>query len=82
MTLDFANKNRVSKPFRDIVKPIEKAGELDAFREYIVARRGLELDKRGIETGLNKQEMTNVVNSGSRFKEAFKDLLEYQTKVL
>jgi len=80
--LDFANKNRVSKPFRDIVKPIERAGELDAFREYLVARRGLELDKRGVETGLNKQEMTNVVNSGSRFKEAFKDLREYQTKVL
>tara|TARA_R110002110_G_scaffold57604_8_gene164496 strand:+ start:2896 stop:7131 length:4236 start_codon:yes stop_codon:yes gene_type:complete len=80
--LDFANKNRVSKPLREILLPLGQAGQIDAFREYAVARRAIELNKRGIETGIDIKSAINVVNSNPSLRKAFNDLRDYQTKVI
>ena len=80
--MDFANKNRVSKPLREILLPLGQSGQIDAFREYAVARRAVELNKRNVETGIDNKAAINVVNSNSQFRQAFSELREYQTKVI
>mgnify|MGYP003112999569 CR=1 FL=1 len=83
--LNFAHRQRVSEPLRDILRPIEKLGAMNEFQTYMVARRALELSKRGIELPptFTRANLASVVNAGrERFGEAFKQLRDYQTNVL
>jgi hypothetical protein len=62
-TLDYATKSQTGESFRNIVRPIDRRGDLEGFREFLVARRAVELDNRGIETGVDIAAAKKVVNS-------------------
>jgi hypothetical protein len=76
------NFNKIGKSFEEILKPITK--NLDEFREYSVAKRAEELAKRGIETGLNADDVTATIakfnNKG--YDKVLKELVTYQDNVL
>jgi hypothetical protein len=48
--------NFTGKSYSEIMRPIEKAGKMDNFRVYIVAKRAIELVDRGIVTGINRTD--------------------------
>jgi hypothetical protein len=72
----FDTYENVGKSFRAIVEPLKD--DLDGLRSYLVAKRALELDKRGIETGVPLDEAKAVVRDGGKYEQAQKDLLDYQ----
>ena len=84
-TMDYASKLQIGESFRSIVRPIDQAGFLDAFREYAVARRTLELVERGVVTGIDPVMAKNVVKKhGNKpnFEKDFQRLRKYQEDVL
>ncbi len=56
-TMEFEN----IKPLRDIVKPLEEQGKLQDFRDYLVARRAIERESRGFETGIDLEAAQTVI---------------------
>lgn len=74
--------NKISKGLKEILEPI--ADEINDFRVYIVSVRALELNKRGIETGLIKKDLIENIEKleSDKFKNVFKELIEYQDHVL
>ncbi len=81
--LEYAGKSKVGESFREIVRPIDQAGRLQPFREYMIAVRVLELEKRGIETGIDPKDAKATVEAGKKeFADHFKRLRIFQTTVL
>ena len=83
--LDFATKTPIGEPLRDIIRPIDRKGKLQEFREYIISRRVLELERKSppIETGIDPVMAAEVVKKGNaKFDAPFLRLREYQTKLL
>jgi hypothetical protein len=85
----FKTKENIGKPLKAILEPIKD--DLDNFRAYAVAKRSLELNKRGIETGILKEDAQKVVNDfdfvepgtrSDKFSDVFKNLKEYQDATL
>lgn len=75
------------KSFTDIMKPVEKAGLLDEFRTYMVSQRTIELDKRGIKTGIDPEDAKEALTELHKkhrdlFVTASNDLLKYQDDLL
>lgn len=69
------------KPLQAILKPIEK--DLDKFRAYILSKRTIDLNRRGIETGILIKDAKEIVKTyNKQFSQAFKDLKEYQDATL
>jgi hypothetical protein len=83
--LDFNTLKPVAgmKPLREILEPL--GDQLAAFRHYAVARRALELDKRGIETGIDPADAQAVVRQyrgEETLETAFDELQGYQDALL
>lgn len=47
--------------FRDIVKPAEEAGALADLSTYLIAKRAVELSKRGITTGISRKDAIQAI---------------------
>ncbi len=73
---------RLSASLESILKPVSK--RLDDFRAYIVARRTLELSRRGIETGIDSADAQEVVNELGTpdFVRATEELIKFQNRVI
>ena len=79
-TFDFKTYADKGKSFKDIMKPVD---DLDSFRAYISAERALELNKRGIETGILKEDALKVVSEQQgKYKAIFDELKQYQDDCL
>lgn len=77
----FDTYENVGKPLKQIVEPVKN--DLDGLRSYLVARRAIELDKRGIETGVPLDEAKKVVREGKdAYAIAAKEIGEYQEHLL
>jgi hypothetical protein len=78
---DFSTYADKGKSLKEILGPVKE--RLDEFRAYAVSRRALELEDRGIETGLLKDDTIKIVQEyGKDFSKVFDDLLEYQDLTL
>ena len=82
--LDYASKSIIGPSLRSILRPIDKLGNLDAFRRYVVAKRVLELKlDREIETGVSLEAAKVYAEKNSaKFEEAAGQLREYQDALL
>ena len=77
----FNTYENVGKPLQEILRPVE--GRLDDFRDYVVSKRAIELDKRGVETGILKQDAAEVVAKYEKeFGKPFDELKEFQNHAL
>lgn len=77
------NFNVISKSLQDVFAPVSDS--LDEFRAYAISKRAVDLDKRGIETGIDigaaKRLLVKYADN-KVFETAMKELVEYQDNVL
>jgi len=80
------NFNWTGSPLSDIYRPIGEAKALDEFDAFLVARRTLELKRRGIKTGIRPDDARRTLIELRRkypfFREKAKELYDYQNKLL
>ncbi len=84
-TMAFHTRRTTGKSLREILAPVRPM--LDDFRDYMVARRALELHDRNILTGIRQEDAEWVVKDldskfGETFKPAFRDLQDYNRSLL
>lgn len=80
-TFDFNTLKNVGPSFVDAVKPIAK--QKDEFKAYLLANRDLELEQRGIPTGVDSTASQAVVKGAPQaIKTAAEKLGKYQDDVL
>jgi hypothetical protein len=80
-TFDFKTYADKGKSFKEIIDPIKD--DIDSFRVYIIAERALELKKRGIETGIQKEDAKKAVAElKDKFSKPFEELKQYQDDCL
>lgn len=78
---EFDSLKNVGKPLTKILEPVRD--DLDGLRAYAVSKRALELDARGIETGVPLEAAQQTVKEGAKvFEPIFKELQDYQTHTL
>lgn len=85
-TFDPISGTNVGKGLRQILDPVKD--DLEGFRAYMLARRAVELDAQGIQTGIPIPEAHNVLHQGhnqyapifSEFRLYQKHLLDYLVK--
>lgn len=79
-TRDFRTGARNGPGLREVLDPITK--DLDAFRLYATSARAIELEARGIATGMDIEAARQLVEAGSpQFKATMAGLIEYQNKM-
>lgn len=85
MFLDFEvrrfNSTEVtSRSLKDILEPVQK--DLDGIREYAVAKRTIELEARGVKTGVPLDKAKAFVKQGvKKYQSIFEEMGSYQTAV-
>jgi hypothetical protein len=80
-TIDFKTKQTTGKGLLEIVKPFEK--ELDGFKAYLISKRAVEVEGRGIKSGFDIEAAKDVVAKGSKkYEQAAKDFVEWNNGVL
>jgi hypothetical protein len=80
-SFEFGTLKNKTKPFEAIIEPHKE--NLDGLRAYMVSKRALELESRGIRTGVDKADATQtVVNGTAKYDKAFRELVEYQDTLL
>lgn len=78
-TFDFATHADNGPGLRQVLQPV--AEDLDGFRAYIAARRAVELEGRGIETGFDMNAAHTVVENGEKYRATGDALIAYQDRV-
>ncbi|OEU68386.1 MAG: hypothetical protein BBJ57_02150 [Desulfobacterales bacterium PC51MH44] len=79
--ITFKKKANIGKPLSTILNPVKN--DLNGIRAYLKSKRALELDKRGIETGVPIDAAKEVVKNGKeKYGKIFDELQEYQTHTL
>lgn len=74
---DFATLRDAGPGLKKVLKPVEK--DIEGFRTYAVAARAVELEARGVETGIDNAAARAVVKSGKgKYDAPFRELVEYQ----
>ena len=80
------NFNWTGSPLSDIYRPIGEAKALDEFDAFLVARRTLELKRRGIKTGIYPEDARRTLIELRRkypfFLKKAEELYEYQSRIL
>lgn len=77
---DFKTYEDKGKSLKAIMKNVS---DLDEFRGYIVSKRALELHRRGIESGIYKEDAIKVINNlKSKYDKTFEELKDFQDKTL
>lgn len=65
---------------KQVLDPVKD--DLDGFRKYMMARRAIELDGRGIETGIPIRDAHDTVQQNPQFAQPFKNWVNYQRNLL
>jgi hypothetical protein len=77
---DFKSLETNGPSFKEVLEPFKK--DLDGFRAYLVSKRAMELNGRGIETGVPLDAAQRVVDEGSgKYEAGFQKLQEYQNSL-
>ncbi len=81
-TFSFKTNQGVGKSLQELLKPVEN--NLDQFRTYIVSKRVIELDRRGIKQPVDAKAARAAVKATEtpEFIQAFADLKTYQDSLL
>jgi hypothetical protein len=80
-TRDFATGAVTGPGLRQVLSPV--ADDLRGFSEYAVAKRAIELDSRGIETGVPRASSKVVVKAGeAKYSKVLSDLHAFQERTL
>lgn len=78
---EFDSLKNVGRPFKKIMEPVKQ--DLMGFREFAVASRTLELEARGVKTGVDLAAAQKTVSDGStKYQKTFHELVEYQNHTL
>lgn len=79
---DFATQEPTGSPgLKQILQPFK--GDLDGFKAYAIGARALELEARGVETGIPlDQAKTYVEANKAKYDEGFKKLVNFQNEQL
>ena len=67
--VEFKTFKRVGRPLRAILEPITK--NLDNFRSYLLSKRAVELDGRGIKTGIALEDARGTI---TKFEKEFESV--------
>jgi len=79
-TYDFNTYKINGASLQDVLDPVKD--DLDGFRAFGAAARGLELEARDITTGLDSAAMRRVVREGlNKYEPVLTGLVEYQNRV-
>lgn len=80
-TRDFRTLQQTGEGLSDILKPVEN--DLDGLRSYLVARRSMELNQRGIQSGIDPNDAAATVQTlHQQFGPTAQRLYSYQDRVL
>ncbi len=80
-TYDFDTYKTTGKSYTEVLRPVEN--DLDGFRAYMVARRAIEQEGKGLETGVPMKEAQAVVEQGrAKYEGAFQDRLKYKDSLV
>lgn len=75
------NGDKIGKSLDEVLKPVKN--ELDAFRNYAVAKHSLEVTAQGKHTGIMDADAQEVVNNAPvKYQDVLEDLVEYQDALL
>lgn len=76
-TFDFNTYRVTGRSLRDVLAPVKD--DLDGLRAYAVAKRAIELEGRGMETGVDPAAARAVVMQGAqKFAPVFRELQAFQ----
>ena len=79
-TFDFGSYEINGPSLQKVLEPVKD--DLDGFRAFAAAARGLELEARGITTGLDLATMRRVAREGiGKYGQTLDDLVGYQNRV-
>ncbi|MGC2521478.1 MAG: LPD38 domain-containing protein [Stellaceae bacterium] len=79
-TFDFHTYEPNGPSLQDVLAPVKD--DLDNFRAFAAAARGLELEARGITTGLDLAAMRHVAREGiAKYEPVLTGLVDYQNRV-
>lgn len=78
-TFDFNTYRNTGPGLKQILEPVNK--DLEGIRAYMVARRAIELDDRGIVTAVPIAEARQVVANGAAYERVFEQAVKYQNEV-
>ena len=72
------------KGFKNIIKPVEKAGLVQDFRILLVAKRAVELHERGIETGISLKDAKKAIQEVETplLQKSAKEMYGYSDRLL
>jgi len=74
---DFNTHENIGPSLKEIVSPFKD--DLDGFRAYMASRRAVELEGRGIESGMPADAARQVVAAGgAKYEDSFQKLQDYQ----
>lgn len=80
-TLDFESLAVNGKGFTEIIEPVKS--DLQAFKSYIVSKRSMEIEARGIKSGIDQESANTVVKAGdAKYASIAKELVEFQNRNL
>lgn len=80
-TLDFKTLSKTGKSLKDIVEPFKQ--DLPDFEAYLLSKRAIEVEGRGIQSGFDLEAAKDVVKlGGKKYEQAAKDLVEFQNNNL
>lgn len=77
---DFNTLENTGKSLKDVIAPVKD--DLDGFRAYAAASRAVELEGRGINSGMPMDAAKQVVAAGAgKYEPVFRDLNDYQDSI-
>lgn len=80
-TLDFKTLAINGKGLKEIIEP--HVNDLDGFAAYLISKRVVEVEGRGITSGFDVDAAREVVKAGrSRYDAAGKEMVDFQNRVL
>lgn len=80
-TYDFNTYKNTGKSLKEILAPVKD--DMNGLRAYAASRRAIELEDRGIKSGMPVADARKVISDGAgKFEPIFKDLTKYQDSIL
>lgn len=80
-TLDYATLEKTGKSFNEIVEPFKD--DLGGLKAFLISKRALELEARGVKSGFDVAAATDVVKAGeSKYATAAKELVDFQNSAV
>ncbi len=83
-TVDFKTLETNGKSFKEIIEPFSKVPEkIDGLKAFMISKRVLEVEGRGITSGFDVETAKRVVKEGQKeFGNAATEIVEFQNRAL